>query len=114
RIKDVDLGDLKVRGTFALPIDRISVEGLAGNDTITVDPDITIPAWLFGAAGDDRLKGGSGNNVLIGGSGDDLLVGGAGRDLLFGGVGADKLVGDAADDILIAGPTAFDGDLVAL
>jgi Ca2+-binding RTX toxin-like protein len=68
----------------------------------------------YGAAGNDRLKGGSGNNVLLGGDGDDLLVAGSSRDILIGGRGADRLVGNAEDDILIAGYTLFDADEAAL
>jgi Ca2+-binding RTX toxin-like protein len=69
---------------------------------------ISLPAWLYGDAGNDRLKGGAGNDVLLGGNGEDLLVGGGGRDLLLGGAGADRIVGNGEDDILIAGFTAFD------
>jgi len=69
---------------------------------------ITNSAWLFGGAGNDRLKGGNGHDVLVGGDGDDLLIGGQGRDLLIGGIGADRIVGNADEDILIAGTTAYD------
>ena len=86
----------------------IQIHGLGGDDDIIVKPGITIPAWLYGGLGDDKLKGGDGDDVLIGGDGDDLLVGGEGRDLLIGGRGADKIVGNAGDDLLIAGYTAFD------
>jgi Ca2+-binding RTX toxin-like protein len=75
---------------------------------------ISLPAWLYGGDGNDRLKGGSGNNVLEGGAGDDLLVGGSGRDLLVGGGGADRMIGNGGDDILIGGTTSFDGNDGAL
>lgn len=39
---------------------------------------------IFGAYGDDTLKGKSGNDTLVGGSGDDVVVGGKGDDDLFG------------------------------
>jgi hypothetical protein len=35
-------------------------------------------------------------------------------DVLLGGADVDKLVGGSGDDLLIAGPTAFDTDLSAL
>jgi fibronectin-binding autotransporter adhesin len=86
-----------------------------GNDEATISGGITIPCWLYGGGGSDRLKGGNGNNVLVGGAGDDLLVvGGADHDILIGGVGADRIVGNAADDILIAGTSAFDANEAAL
>ena len=42
----------------------IVIDAGLGNDTVTVHDSITIPAYLFGGAGDDTLKGGSGNDVL--------------------------------------------------
>lgn len=94
-------------GTFH-PTSRILAHGGAGNDDIQVSGSITLPAWLYGDDGNDRLKGGSGTNVILGGAGDDLLVGGSNRDILIGGTGADRIVGNEADDILIAGYTAYD------
>lgn len=96
------------RHTYDPVVNRIVIFGQAGNDDLTVSPSITIPAWLYGGDGDDRLRGGGGSSVLLGGNGADLLVGAAGRDLLIGGAGADKIVGDGGDDILIAGTTAYD------
>ena len=72
----------------------------AGNDDVKMDDGSTIPAWLFGGDGNDKLKGGAGHDVLLGGAGDDLLSGNAGRDLLIGGTGADHIVGNAGDDVL--------------
>ena len=89
-------------GVFT-PTGRLIAYGQDGNDDIQVSGGIMLPAWLYGDAGNDRLKGGAGNDVLIGGTGDDLLVGGDGRDLLEGGSGSDRIVGNADDDILIAG-----------
>jgi Ca2+-binding RTX toxin-like protein len=93
---------------------RIIVFGQAGNDDIQVAGGLSIPAWLFGGDGNDRLKGGGGDNVLVGGDGNDLLIGGRGRDLLIGGGGRDTLVAGPGEDILIGGRTAYDTDLKAL
>src|SRR5262249_43210544 len=76
------------QGTFS-PTGRILAYGQAGDDDIRVAGGITLPAWLYGGAGNDRLMGGAGPDVLLGGAGDDDLLGGLGRDLLIGGVGAD-------------------------
>jgi Ca2+-binding RTX toxin-like protein len=100
-------------GSFA-PTSRMVVYAQAGNDDVQVAGGITLPAWLYGGAGDDRLKGGSGTNVLVGGDGNDLLVGGNNRDILIGGAGADRLVGNAEDDVLIAGYTVYDDNETAL
>jgi uncharacterized delta-60 repeat protein len=105
--------DTVLIGTFH-PTHGIVVHAYGGNDDVQVSGSIGMPAWLYGGAGNDRLKGGSGDDMLQGGAGDDLLVGGSGRDLLIGGVGSDRIIGNADDDILIAGTTDFDDDAAAL
>ena len=72
------------QGTF-MPTSRLLAFGQDGNDDIQVAGSINLAAWLYGDAGNDRLKGGAGNNILLGGIGDDNLIGGQGRDLLIGG-----------------------------
>lgn len=114
---DLTIGNSTVTlfsASIALPLDGIIVNAQAGNDDVTIAGGIDLTAWLYGGAGNDRLKGGGGDDVLLGGDGDDLLTGGQGRDFLFGGRGADRLVGSADDDILISGFTAYDNDRAAL
>jgi hypothetical protein len=105
-------------GTFEAPgggsFGGLVVYGQAGDDDVQVAGSVTVPAWLYGGDGNDRLKGGAGSDVLLGQAGDDLLVGGSGRDLPIGGVGADRLVGNADDDILISGVCLFEGDRAKL
>jgi Ca2+-binding RTX toxin-like protein len=93
---------------------RIIVYGYGGNDDITIAGGISLPSFLYGGDGNDRLKGGGGSNVLIGGDGDDLLVGGNSRDFLIGGNGSDRLVGNASDDILLGDNLSFTDDLTTL
>jgi Ca2+-binding RTX toxin-like protein len=95
------------------PANRLAARGGAGDDDIRVAGSISISAWLYGEAGDDRLKGGAGHDVLIGADGDDLLIGGAGRDILIGGANRDGIYGNAQDDILIAGIVDFGSDFSA-
>src|SRR6187431_798504 len=75
-------GDATVANTTT-----ISVFGLAGNDTISLDEtNGTLPkAHIFGGAGNDVLTGGSAADRLFGQAGDDTLLGKDGNDLLFGG-----------------------------
>ncbi|GIW87987.1 MAG: hypothetical protein KatS3mg108_2311 [Isosphaeraceae bacterium] len=70
--------------------DRIEILGGAGNDTITVDPSVTLALILDGGPGRDTLTGGSGPDFLIGGDGNDILDGGPGDDQLDGGLGSDR------------------------
>jgi glucose/arabinose dehydrogenase len=67
----------------------LQINGRAGNDSISVNSSITLPATLKGGLGDDTLTGGGGDNVLIGGIGNDSLVGGSN-----GGSGENLLVPD--------------------
>jgi Ca2+-binding RTX toxin-like protein len=61
----------------------VSVFGVAGNDTISLDETngALSRANLFGGAGNDTLTGGSGDDTLDGGAGNDTLIGGAGNDV---------------------------------
>ncbi len=94
RLNNQTLGTFPVAG-----ISLITVDGLAGNDDISIGQHIDIPAILNGGLGNDILTGNAGNDLLIGGAGLDMLIGGAGNDRLFGG---------PDDDILVGGTTLFD------
>jgi Ca2+-binding RTX toxin-like protein len=78
----------------------MSVFGLGGHDTITLDEtNGPLPrANLFGGAGNDTITGGAGNDLLFGQAGNDTLLGKGGFDQLFGGSGNDVLTGGDADD----------------
>jgi Ca2+-binding RTX toxin-like protein len=79
-------------------IERFSLSGLAGNDTLT------------GAGGDDSLDGGSGNDTISGGPGNDFLSGETPTDAppnddqLDGGAGNDFLLPGQGNDIVRGGP----------
>jgi Ca2+-binding RTX toxin-like protein len=96
-----------VLGTFA-PTSAVIVDGRDGNDTITVDSQLSIARVLYGGGGNDILTGGNGPGILLGGDGTDTLTSGNGRDILIGGAGPDTLNGGNGDDILIAGSTSYD------
>jgi hypothetical protein len=96
------------------PTGHIIAYGGAGNDTISVNPSISIDCVLFGGDGDDWLTGGGANDVLVGGKGNDHLCAGGGRDILIGGKGADRLYGRSADDLLIGDSWNGENNDVAL
>ena len=90
----------------------IRIAAGAGNDTVLVHPQVSLPSWingqsahdtLYGRGGDDRLLGGAGHDRLVGRSGRDRLRGQAGNDWLNGQAGHDTLWGSAGDDILFGG-----------
>lgn len=84
---------------FSLDIgssERLNVNGLAGNDTISGGAGLAGLILL-------RLDGGAGNDTVSGGDGGDLLFGGDGNDSLLGNNGDDSMEGGAGDDILRGG-----------
>jgi Ca2+-binding RTX toxin-like protein len=103
-------------------IDEINVNGLGGDDTITVKALGPYVTTIDAGSGNDMVDatgsttnltilGGDGNDVLTGGDGNDTIDGGAGNDTLNGGLGNDVLTGDDGDDILNggAGDDVIDG-----
>jgi PKD repeat protein len=102
-----------VKSTFAGVV-QIEVFGQGGNDKLTLAGSVTLPAFISGGDGDDKIKSGKGPSVLLGGAGDDKLTSSIGRDLLIGGLGADVLKASSGEDILIGGTTDFDSKLLKL
>jgi CubicO group peptidase (beta-lactamase class C family) len=106
-------------GNDSLRVDRGSLFGLEGNDTLRGASRQANVLFgnegndrlyggrqddvLNGGAGNDRLFGDRGNDLLVGGSGDDYLSGGKGDDRLKGGAGNDQLFGDKGNDYLDGG-----------
>jgi Ca2+-binding RTX toxin-like protein len=89
-------------GSFAQTgVSLIVVNGLGGNDHISVGSGVTIDAEINGDAGNDHIRGGAGNDILTGGPGNDHLNGGAGDDILNGDAGNDKLSGEDGNDIVV-------------
>jgi len=81
----------------------LRLNGKGGNDVITVDSAVLLPATLLGGAGNDSLVGGGGDNVLIGGGASDTLVGGAGTNLLVGGLRTGFAGAPSGNDVLDGG-----------
>jgi Ca2+-binding RTX toxin-like protein len=101
-------------------IQNVVVDGLGGDDTITVGDvaDIgQVKIDVRGGEGDDiltaadanigqtrlSLSGDNGNDTLIGSAGSDTLNGGAGNDAANGGAGNDTISGGAGNDQLGGG-----------
>jgi hypothetical protein len=74
--------------TYAEPSqDRLTLNALAGNDTVDATAVAlgAIALTLDGGTGNDTLTGGVGNDTLLGGPDTDLLHGGPGNDTLNAG-----------------------------
>jgi Ca2+-binding RTX toxin-like protein len=99
---EVDTGDGPQSFDLA-SVERLCMEGRRGADTITIDPDIDIPAHILGGRGPDEIVGGSGPDHIRGGRGPDMIDGWDGDDVLRGRRGADFVMGGEGDDLLRGG-----------
>ena len=90
-MQDVDLQDPPV-------IDRATLHGSAGDDTIIVDAG---PALIFGDDGNDSLVGGSGDDIIDGGLDEDTIYGNGGNDVIEGGANSDTLFGGDGNDVFV-------------
>ena len=93
----------------------IVVNGLDGDDTITLDEtNGALPASILdggnhndaltGGSGPDAIHGGAGNDTMLGKGGFDTLLGGLGNDVLTGGDADDQVFGEGGDDRMIWNP----------
>ncbi|WP_390637545.1 beta strand repeat-containing protein [Limnoglobus roseus] len=98
-----DGGGLRVTGLAATvtvfdqdpTLDRLTVNGLGGDDTLNAQSLRADSALL-------TLNGGTGVDTIIGSDGSDTIIGGTGNDVLFGGAGDDTFTwnpGDGSDTI---------------
>jgi Ca2+-binding RTX toxin-like protein len=100
--------DVTDHGTLVGTFDSTGLTGIVifggnGEDRLTVQKDMTLPATLWGGNAKDILNGGAGDDILDGGEGKDALTGGLGADSLTGGRGNDKIYGLDGNDTLSGG-----------
>jgi Ca2+-binding RTX toxin-like protein len=98
--------DAALTGASATSVTSISIQGLAGSDTLAVGNGFTAAGGhitLEGGSGHDLLTGSDQAELLLGGAGRDTLSGGGGADTLRGGLSNDQLDGEAGDDLLRGG-----------
>jgi Ca2+-binding RTX toxin-like protein len=99
---------------FSLDIgttEKLVLNANGGDDTITAGNGLSplIQLTLDGGAGNDTITGGDGNDTLIGGDGNDVINGGRGNDTASLGTGDDLFVwnpGDGSD--VVDGGAGFD------
>jgi Ca2+-binding RTX toxin-like protein len=76
----------------------LCLNGGPGDDSISIDPAISIRAHIVGGAGNDAITAGAGDDRISGGPGNDSLDGGAGRDVIRGDAGTDMVRNPEAID----------------
>lgn len=84
-------------------VKSLFVDGGAGNDMISVERAIELPATILGGNGNDLLVAGNGDTSLEGGAGNDKLTANDGNDVLVGGDDDDQIIGGSGDDVILAG-----------
>lgn len=82
-------------------VERISYDGLAGNDFVQVS--VPVRTSMNGGDGNDTLLGGTRQDVLLGDVGADFLSGGSNNDTIDGGSGKDRIYGKGGSDSLSGG-----------
>ena len=99
----------------AAGVTAITATGDDNDDTITIDPSVTVLGddrrrqrhrHALGRLGDDTIDGGSGKDDIDGGGGEDDVDGGTAVDTVAGGSGDDSVEGGDNNDDLDGG----DGD----
>ncbi len=80
----------------------LKVQAGGGDDRVSIESDLQLPASIFGGDGDDVLLGGAGNDSLDGGRGNDSIGGAAGNDRIVGGADVDFLDDGLGDDFIFA------------
>jgi Ca2+-binding RTX toxin-like protein len=91
--------------TVELEAEKLTVNGLGGDDTMS--PDAASPTGLATRTA-LTLDGGAGNDALFGGDGNDTITGGAGSDVLDGQTGNDQLKARDKDNDLVRGGAGTD------
>lgn len=84
-------------------VSRIVVRGGSYNDYFGLNTGITVPAQIYGGAGNDTVWSSNGNDTIYGGTGNDSLNGRGGDDYLLGEDGNDTLDGGTGTDRYSAG-----------
>ena len=81
-------------------LDRLTIRGRGGRDTIFAD-GLSENGGLHADAIGLQIDGGDGNDGLVGGDGDDIIFGGDGGDIIEGGPGNDTLDGGPGNNTVI-------------
>src|SRR5204862_434863 len=107
---DPNAGRVKFQRTNLVPFtldaatERTQVNGLGGDDTITVGDVGAYLVTASGDAGNDTLTGGPASETLLGGTGNDTINPGGGIDIVDAGAGDDQVnVRDKTADLARGG-----------
>ena len=83
-------------------VKALTVSTGAGNDSVKIASNITVPATLDGGTGKNLLEAGGGKTTIIGGDGASKLIGGSGLTP-SGGSGSEIIGGSGTNTIATGG-----------
>ncbi|MGN6625999.1 MAG: calcium-binding protein [Tepidisphaeraceae bacterium] len=89
--------------SYYTAVNSITISAGGGNDTVTIDPSITLGTAIGGNSGNDTITGGSGPDQINGNDGNDTIYGGSGDDVINGNAGNDTIYGQNGNDTLFGG-----------
>ena len=97
-----------VKFSMEIKAERMTINGLGGDDVIKVDPAnaagvaaTKTAVTINGGIGKDTVVGSDASELITGGDGEDKLSGGLGNDRIVGDRGVDTMIGEAGDDTLV-------------
>ena len=106
---------INVQSLNGINLLNVSINGQAGNDTITGTGSSVglLRIVMDGGDDNDAISGTLGNDIIRGGDGNDIVNGSGGNDTIDGGFGNDLLNGEEDRDSIDGGvgnDTIFGGD----
>jgi hypothetical protein len=81
-------------------VNQVDLNGGAGNDILTVDSSLNLPAVINGYGGSDTISAGAGVTQVHAGKGNDSVNAGAGSEVIYCGIGNDTVTGAATGDTI--------------
>jgi hypothetical protein len=87
----------------ASQVQAIAINGVGGDDNISLDSTLLQRAIVNGGTGADTIQTANGRDIIAGSSGNDSILAGTSEDLIFGQSGNDQLFGQGNDDTLVGG-----------
>ncbi|MDY4299179.1 M91 family zinc metallopeptidase [Pseudomonas salmasensis] len=83
-----------------VPFFFLTITTAGGNDSITLDPNVTATVTIHAGDGDDTVQAGSGTTTVYGGRGRDHIRLGSGAGYAEGNEGNDTLIGGTANVVM--------------
>jgi Ca2+-binding RTX toxin-like protein len=97
------LGRTAISKTLAQTLSGIVIYGSNGNDTVQLDPSLTVAATIIEGNGNNYIQTGRGNDTVILGNGNDVVVLGAGSNTVVAGNGNDSVFADGGNNTIRLG-----------